>query len=312
MSLWLVILLFIALAALAAAWFASAPRAAFSGAPDAALMGPGDPERGRAVFNAGDCASCHASPGQPDRLRLGGGLALASPMGIFHVPNISPDPVDGIGAWRTVDLANALMSGVSPDRRHYYPALPYTSYAHMRPEDVRDLMAYLRTLPPVSGRPPPHELPFPFNIRRGVGFWKLLFFDRQSDHRRRGAGRRTGTVAAISSRRSAIVPSATRRTMRWARSKPSTRFAGGPDIGGVGFVPNITPQRIGHWSMHDIAEMLRTGRTPDLRTVGSSMAGVVQNTAALPQADRDAIAVYLRSLPARPTPQDAVRRDQWA
>jgi hypothetical protein len=80
-------------------------------------------------------------------------------MGVFHVPNISPDPVDGIGAWRTVDLANALMSGVSPDRRHYFPALPYTSYAHMRTEDLRDLMAYLhlRTLAPVKGRPPPHE-----------------------------------------------------------------------------------------------------------------------------------------------------------
>jgi mono/diheme cytochrome c family protein len=70
----------------------------------------------------------------------------------------------------------------------------------------------------------------------------------------------------------------------------------------VGFVPNITPQHIGHWSAHDIAEMLRTGKTPDLRAVGSSMAGVVDNTAQLPQVDRDAIAVYLKSLPARPTP----------
>jgi mono/diheme cytochrome c family protein len=222
-------------------------------------------------------------------------------MGIFHVPNISPDPLDGIGAWRTVDLANALMSGVSPDRRHYYPALPYTSYVHMRVEDVRDLMAYLRTLAPVRGRPPPHELPLPLDIRRAVGFWKLLFFDR-----------------------SPIQPDATHDTM-WNRGRylvevlghcaechsthnalgaveASTRFAGGPDIGGVGFVPNITPQHIGNWSVHDIAEMLRTGRTPELRAVGASMADVVRNTAALPMADRDAMAVYLKSLPARPTP----------
>ena len=93
----------------------SAPRPAFPHDDDAVLNAPGDPLRGRDVFNASDCASCHVSPGQSDRLRLGGGLALASPMGVFHVPNISPDPVDGIGAWRTVDLANALMSGVSPD-----------------------------------------------------------------------------------------------------------------------------------------------------------------------------------------------------
>ena len=197
-------------------------------------------------------------PASRTGLRLGGGLALASPMGIFHVPNISPDPVDGIGAWRTVDLANALMSGVSPDRRHYYPALPYTSYSHMRPEDVRDLMAYLRTLAPVHGRPPPHELPFPFNIRRGVGLWKLLFFepgpitaDAAHDdawNRGRYLVEALGHCAECHSTHNAL-----------GAVEPSTRFAGGPDIGGVGFVPNITPQRIGHWSMRDIAEMLRTG-----------------------------------------------------
>jgi hypothetical protein len=90
------------------------------------------------MFDAGGCATCHASPGQTDRQRLGGGLALASPFGTFHVPNISPDPNDGIGRWRTIDLANALVSGVSPDGRHYYPALPYVDYAHMQVADVRD------------------------------------------------------------------------------------------------------------------------------------------------------------------------------
>ena len=37
------------------------------------------PTRGRRFFAAGDCASCHASPGQTDRLKLGGGLSIASP-----------------------------------------------------------------------------------------------------------------------------------------------------------------------------------------------------------------------------------------
>ena len=105
-------------------------------------------------------------------------MALGSPFGTFFPPNISPDPRDGTGRWRTIDLANALMTGVSPEGRHYYPALPYTSYGHMRMEDVRDLMAYLRTLPPVQNTPPPHELHFPATIRRFIGFWKLLYLDR--------------------------------------------------------------------------------------------------------------------------------------
>jgi mono/diheme cytochrome c family protein len=97
-----------------AVWAITEPRPAFLKDADAALDQAGDPAKGRLIFAAGDCASCHASPGQPDRLRLGGGLALASPYGMFRVPNISIDPVDGIGAWRTVDLANALFSGVAP------------------------------------------------------------------------------------------------------------------------------------------------------------------------------------------------------
>jgi mono/diheme cytochrome c family protein len=301
MLLRLTLLGFVLLAGMAGTWMIAAPRPAFPHDGDAVLNAPGDPVHGRDVFSASDCASCHASPGQPDRLRLGGGLALASPMGVFYVPNISSDSIDGIGAWRTVDLANALMSGVSPARRHYFPALPYTSYVRMRPEDVRDLMAYLRTLPPVKGRPPPHELPFPLNIRRGIGIWKLLFFDRQLDKpdttrdatwvRGRYLVETLGHCAECHSTHNLL-----------GAVEASTRFAGGPDIGGVGFVPNITPQHIGHWSANDIAEMLRTGKTPDLRAVGSSMAGVVENTAQLPQVDRDAIAVYLKSLPARPTP----------
>jgi mono/diheme cytochrome c family protein len=99
---------FIALAGIAssaavAAWLVSAPRPAFSA--DTVPDQGGNPERGRLVFAAGDCASCHASLGQDDRLRLGGGLALSTPFGTLRVPNISSDMNDGIGRWRTADLA---------------------------------------------------------------------------------------------------------------------------------------------------------------------------------------------------------------
>src|SRR3954462_878919 len=159
-----------------ATWLITTPQPAFARDAELALDGQADPAKGQLVFAAGDCASCHASPGQSNRLRLGGGLALASPHGTFRVPNISMDPVDGIGAWRTIDLANALLSGVAPDGSHYYPAFPYSSYAKMQVSDISDLMAYLQTLPAVSGKPPPHNLSMPFRVRRLVGIWKLLFF----------------------------------------------------------------------------------------------------------------------------------------
>jgi hypothetical protein len=113
-----------------------------------------DLDNGKTRFNIGGCASCHATPSkQPDKIdrtRLGGGLPLPSPFGTFYVPNISPDTADGVGAWSEADFVTSLWKGTSP-RRHLFPALPYTSY-HMELAELRDLFAYLKTLPPVAVR----------------------------------------------------------------------------------------------------------------------------------------------------------------
>lgn len=281
-------------------WAITKPRVPFS-ADDVRLQGDGDPERGRLVFAAGDCASCHATPGQTDQLKLGGGLALASPYGTFRVPNISSDPTDGIGSWSAVDLANAMIGGVSPDQAHYYPVFPYPSYTGMRLDDIKDLRAYLKALPAVQGRPPPHDLALPFRVRRFLWFWKTLFFhegqpkpsptgDELFDHGRYLV-ETVGHCAECHSSRNLF-----------GAIKSSTRFAGGIDPEGTGFIPNITPARIGKWSEADIAELLKTGKTPSHGQVGSSMAEVITNTAMLSERDRDAIARYIKLLPARSTP----------
>jgi mono/diheme cytochrome c family protein len=284
----------------AAAWVLTEPRPVFSNDADEALREKGDPAKGRLIFALGDCGSCHASPGQGDRLRLGGGLALASRYGTFRIPNISTDPVDGIGAWRTIDLANAILSGVSPSGTHYYPVFPYSDFAKMQIGDIRDLIAYLRTLPAVSGKPPPHDLALPFRIRRLLGFWKLLFFDRKPlvpDPARGDAWNRGQYLVET------VAHCAQCHSPRngFGAIKPEQRFAGGTDPEEVGYIPNITQKRIGNWSEGDIAELLRTGNTPNHGRVGSSMTDVVTNTAMLPQSDRDAIAVYIKSLPPRAT-----------
>jgi mono/diheme cytochrome c family protein len=286
--------------AAAAVWFVTMPRAPFA-RDDGRLQEGGDPAKGQLIFAAGDCASCHAKPGQSDRLRLGGGLALSSPFGTFRPPNISPDPVDGIGSWRAADLANALVGGVSPQGTHYYPVFPYPSYTGMRVEDINDLMAYLRTLPPVSGRAPENRPLLLYRIRRFVGFWKLMFFQE-------GQSFFTPTGDAVRDRGGYLVESVSHcaechssRNLLGA-IKPPSRFAGATDPEGTGYMPNITPRHIGHWSEADIAEMLKSGNTPDHGRVGSSMADVVTNTAMLSQSDRDAIARYIKMLPTRDTP----------
>lgn len=149
------------------------------GLPEAALAGlpAGDATRGERIFWVGGCASCHAAEGAKgeDRLKLGGGRVLRTGFGNFVVPNISSHPTDGIGGWSTGDLANAMQRGISPDGRHLYPAFPYASYVRMKPEDIADLRAFLATLPAVEGVQAGPDLRFPYNIRRGIGLWKLVF-----------------------------------------------------------------------------------------------------------------------------------------
>jgi mono/diheme cytochrome c family protein len=292
--------LFVAIAAAALGWFLSAPAPAFPESAAAELEKPGDAGHGRVVFEAGDCASCHATPGQEDRHLLGGGMALASLFGTFHPPNISPDPEHGIGRWRIIDLANALMSGVSPAGKHYYPALPYVDYAHMSATDVRDLMAYLRTLPPATDEPPAHELPFPMTIRRLVGFWKLIYLDRSP------VGYDPGHDAEWNRGKYLVEALGHCAECHSSRDiaggiKMGTRYAGGADQENVGFVPNITPTGIGPWSRDELQHALTTGVTPRGRVLGSTMAEVVIGIAALPEADQQAIAAYIKSIPPRPT-----------
>ncbi len=293
-------LLFCVLFAAAAAaefWWLSAPAPVFAANSDAMERG-GDASRGKLIFDAGGCASCHAAPGQEDRLALGGGYELKTAFGSFFAPNISSHPDDGIGRWTAADLVNAMQAGVSPSGEHYFPAFPYTTYAHAKPDDIRDLMFYLRTLAPVPGKSKPHTLGFPFNVRRGVGMWKLANFDKapitadpaQTPEWNRGRylADALGHCAECHSGRD---------FMGGIVSK--FRYAGGADPEGKDWVPNITQHKDGllAWSLKDISWTLKTGETPDGDSVGGEMNKVVKNMAQLPDADRDAIAVYIKSLP---------------
>jgi mono/diheme cytochrome c family protein len=263
-----------------------------------AQLAPRTPDlaNGLTMFNAGGCSSCHAVPDQPDRLRLGGGVAIASPFGTFYAPNISPDAADGIGSWTEANFVTALRKGTSPSGTHYFPALPYTSYQHARVEDLRDLFAYLKTLAPVLGKVRDHDVPFPFNIRRNIGIWKLLFLDgkpftpdaARSAEWNRGAYfvNGLGHCAECHSPRNFL-----------GGIIAAQRFAGGPNPEGEGWVPNITQKGLGEWSLKDFTFFLQTGQTPDDDSTGGAMARVIKNTSQLSAEDRAAIAEYLKSLP---------------
>ena len=270
---------------------------------DIAALAPGDVARGERMFYAGGCTSCHAAPKAEANapVQLTGGLELKTPFGTFVVPNISQHPTDGIGSWSLSDFANAMQRGVSPDGSHYYPAFPYASYARMKLEDVADLYAFMKTQAQVAGRAPDHQLGFPFNIRRGLGLWKLLHLSPEpvlalanvSDQAKAGQYLVEGPGHCGECH--------TARDLSGGIKK-SEWLAGAVAAEGEGVVPNITPEGAdaGTWSEGDIAEYLKTGFTPDFDSAGGAMAAVVKNTGRLSDDDRAAIAAYLKAVPPRP------------
>jgi mono/diheme cytochrome c family protein len=286
-------LILLGVAGLAVFWWVTAPRPL----PAEAMAGlQGDPARGEMVFWAGGCASCHAAPEATgdDRLILGGGQRFPSPFGTFIAPNISPDPDHGIGGWSALDLANAMQRGVSPEGRHYYPVFPYASYANAEPQDIADLHAFLMALPPVATPSAPHEVGFPFSIRRALGGWKFLYLRdgwviagdlTPEQERGRYLAEALGLCGECHTPRTAL--GGMDRT-RW--------LSGGPVPAGRGSFPNITPAKLS-WSEAEIIEYLTSGFTPDFDSAGGHMALVVENMARLPAGDRAAIAAYLKVVP---------------
>jgi mono/diheme cytochrome c family protein len=267
------------------------PRAADPDAFDGLVA---DPANGALVFAAMGCASCHMAVegGNPDALP--GGRRFATAFGTFVAPNISPDPVHGIGGWSDLEIASAVLHGTSPAGEHYYPAFPYTSYARATPQDVMDLIGHLRSLPTQADPNIPHEVSFPFNIRLSLGGWKMLFASSEwviggdlTDQQQRGRY----LVEALGHCGECHTP----RNVLGGPVR-SAWLHGAPNPSGDGNIPGITSSQL-DWSDRDIASYLRTGFTPDFDSAGGSMAEVIDNISQLPDADIDAIVAYLNRVP---------------
>jgi mono/diheme cytochrome c family protein len=274
---------------------------AFCAAGDARAQA--DPaKQGELIFNIGGCTSCHTAKGGQ---LLAGGDPLRTPFGSFYPPNITPDPETGIGGWSEADLARAMREGKAPDGTPFYPSFPYTSYTHLTDEDVRALKAYLDTVPPVRQPSKPHELGFPYSQRWGLHAWQLAFFEParfQPDPAKDAVWNRGAYLVEGPGH---CQECHTPRNLAGAR-QADRAFAGGPDPSdatGKKTIPNITQDPdvgLGKWEESDIVTVLTLGMLPDGDFIGGEMAKVVTNaTGKLPPEDVQAIATYLKSLPAR-------------
>lgn len=259
--------------------------------------------RGAMLFAVGGCSNCHTDTKKKGK-KLAGGHPLKTPFGTFFSPNISADKTHGIGSWSDDDFIKAMRDGKAPDGGHYFPVFPYPSFTNMTDADLRAIRAHIFTLPAVAQPNKPHDVGFPFNLRFGQFFWKLLYFTKgpyQPDTSKSPEWNRGAYLS------NAVAHCAECHTPRNAlggldrdRWLAGTEKGEGPE--GLA-VPNITPDPevgIGKWSIDQITEYLGSGELPDGDYAGSLMAEVIEDgTDKLSEGDRRAIAVYVKSLPPR-------------
>jgi mono/diheme cytochrome c family protein len=261
-------------------------------------------ERGQYLTRAADCVACHTKDGGEP---FAGGRPFVLPFGTMYSTNITPDKKTGIGEYSDAEFLRAMHNGIARDGTRLYPAMPYASYTYMTDADALAIKAYLFSLQPVDSPRPTNTLSFPFNQRWMMGMWSAFFNPdkRFEPNTERSAEWNRGAYLA-----EAMAHCGECHTPRNSLGAPETghSFAGAQLAGADGnYAPNITPDvahGIGKWSLDDIANVLKLGLTPDGSPVEAPMSEVVDGTSKLTDADRSAIAVYLKSVPALPDHRD--------
>jgi mono/diheme cytochrome c family protein len=247
--------------------------------------------QGGTLASIGNCASCHtAEGGKP----LAGGRAFRTPFGTIHATNITPDPETGIGRWSETAFRRAMREGVDREGRHLYPAFPYDHFTLVTDEDIRALYAFLMTREPVRVENTPNDLPFPYNVRMAVAGWKLLHF-REGPYRPDGAqsvewnrgaylAEGLGHCGACHTPRNAL-----------GAEKREAHFGGAVVDGWYAYAINERSSAPAPWTSEALAFYLRHGWHQAHGMARGSMAPVVENLAAAPVADIQAIATYVGS-----------------
>lgn len=273
--------------------------------PDAALL-----QRGQYLATAGDCVACHTAPGGKP---YAGGLTVPTPIGNIIATNITPSTTAGIGHYTEQQFSDAVRKGIRADGAHLYPAMPYTSYAQVTDDDVHALYAYfMHGVAPVDSKPAPTRLPFPFNLRFSMAGWNLLFLDSKpfaSDPTKDAKWNRGAYLVR------GLAHCSTCHTPRnLLMAEQSSRELAGGAVG-TWLAPNITSDAnsgIGGWSEQELVDYLQLGHARGKAQAAGPMAEAVEHSLQhLEPADLQAIATYLKTVPAQHDPADTRAVDSW-
>jgi mono/diheme cytochrome c family protein len=258
--------------------------------------------KGQYIFAvAGGCA-CHT---EPKGIPHAGARAFPIPLGTVYSTNITQDNETGLGSWADQQIHDALVKGIRKDGSRILPVMPYEKYSGMAQEDLKAMIAYMRTLKPVKKATPPLKIWAPFARSLAAPlFLKVfgIFSTAPAEAPKSGMQRGRYLVDHVALCGDCHTP----RNFIGAPVQ-SLYMAGATEKNGpLGEgVPNITPDKetgIGDWRRQDIAELLITGLKPDGDNVQGLMYEVIQGTPHgykdMAREDALAIADYLQSIPA--------------
>jgi len=267
---------------------------------------------GEYLARAGDCVACHSVPGG---MAFAGGLKMGSPLGAIYSTNITPDPETGIGNYTLEDFDRALRQGVAKDGHRLYPAMPYPSYAKLTDADVKALYDFfMKDVPAVRQANKANEIPPLLSFRWPLALWNLVFttsgsYVAKPEHDavwNRGAY----LVQGLGHCGACHTP----RGVAWqekALDESNANYLSGAllDAWLAANLRGDARTGLGQWSEADLAEFLKTGHNRDGTAFGSMIDVVNNSTPYLSDSDIDAIAVYLKSLPATSTQQTVAYDD---
>jgi len=254
--------------------------------------------RGQYLVAVGDCMSCHMREGGEP---LAGGLGLKTPFGVIYSANITSDRQTGIGAWTSDQFYHAMRDGMGAHGENLYPAFPYPWFRHASRSDDDAIFAYLKTTPAVNYTPPPNDLPFPLNFRFMVKVWNLLFLKARDFQTDPGQSAEWNRGAYLVNGLGHCGGCHTPKNFLGADQSSRELYGGKLDNW---VAPDLTKNDrtgVGGWSIDDVAEYLRNGRNAHAGAGGAMAEVITYSTSLMNDADRHAMAVYLKSQEPSPT-----------
>ncbi|WP_080482038.1 cytochrome c [Pseudomonas syringae] len=263
-------------------------------------------EKGRYLADAGDCTACHtAKGGQP----FAGGLPIASPIGTLYSSNITPDKASGIGAYSLDDFDRAIRHGIAANGDSLYPAMPYPAYAKIGDDDLRALYAYfMHGVTAVNAENRANDVAWPLSMRWPLAIWRKVFAPepdavafKADGYKDTQVARGAYLVQGLGHCGSCHTPRALTLQEKALDESSPVYLSGGPVIDGwlaVNLRGNPA-DGLGSWSAEDIVATLRSARSSTHAVLGGAMGDVVvHSTQHLNDGDLQAVAAYLKTLPA--------------